>query len=81
MNANIYNLSVGGAYVEIPVGSDVSPGDIINMTIHLDKVPRAYKVDALVVWSTPKGFWKGNPAVGVRFMKTNDVYRNLLDKL
>lgn len=81
MNVNIYNLSVGGAYVELPSGGNIAAGDIINMTIHLDKVSREYKVDALVVWASPSGFWKGNPAAGLRFMKTNDVYRNLLDKL
>jgi Tfp pilus assembly protein PilZ/AmiR/NasT family two-component response regulator len=81
MKANIYNLSRGGAYIELQSGRLAQPGEIINLTIHLNKVSKAYHVDAIVVWASPRGSWRGNPALGVQFVKANDVYRNLLNKL
>lgn len=80
LNGHIFNLSRGGAYVEVHNGN-FAAGDMLKMTVHLDKVSRAYNVDAQVVWSTTKGFWQGRPAVGLQFMKAGDVYRNLLDRL
>jgi CheY-like chemotaxis protein len=80
LEANIYNLSRGGAYIELTSGR-ANPGELLNLTINLDKVSKAYRVDAVVVWTSPRGFLHGNPAIGVQFMKANDVYRNLLDKL
>lgn len=80
LSGQIYNLSRGGAYMEMP-SQQLKPGEILKVTIPLDKISRSYKVDAQVVWANDKGFWKGNPAVGLRFVKAGDIYRNLLDKL
>ncbi|MDZ4676027.1 MAG: PilZ domain-containing protein [Oligoflexia bacterium] len=76
----IYNLSHGGAYMELHSGR-VRRGEILKVTIQLNKISKAYNVDAQVVWTTPQGFWLGKPAIGLKFMKAGDVYRNLLDKL
>ena len=76
----MYNLSRGGAYVEVD-NAQFAAGDIIKITIPLDKVSKSYSLDAEVVWYTQRGFWKGAPAIGVRFVKPDDIYRNLLDKL
>lgn len=76
----IFNLSKGGAYVEIKDGS-FSAGDILRLTVPLDKVAKSYTLDAEVMWYSNKGFWQGQPAIGVRFIKSEDIYRNLLDKL
>jgi hypothetical protein len=79
--AKIYNMSKGGAYVELETPKKLIAGDVLKLTVPLDKVSKAYTVDVEVVWATQEGFWKGKPAVGVRFMKAGDVYRNLIDKL
>jgi hypothetical protein len=80
VTGEIFNLSRGGAYMEVRSGR-LKPGEMLKVTIQLDKVSRAYNVDAQVVWATAKGFWGGKPAVGLKFVKAGDVYRNLLDKL
>lgn len=80
IKGQIYNLSRGGAYMEMLVHT-FSPGEVVQMTIPLEKVSRNYKVEAQVVWSTTRGFWKGNPAAGFKFLKAGDVYRNLLEKI
>jgi len=76
----VYNLSKGGAYVEIEQGR-LQVGEVVTMSMQLSKVSRAYNVDAEVVWSVARGIWKGRPAVGLRFVKPDDVYRNMLQKL
>jgi hypothetical protein len=80
MDGQIFNLSRGGAYLELQSGQ-VAPGDLIRVTIHLDKMSRAYNVDAQVIWAVHKGHWNGRPAAGVRFMNSSDIYRNLLNRL
>jgi Tfp pilus assembly protein PilZ len=78
---NMFNMSRGGAYIEIDNHNNFQSGDILKMTIPLDKVSKSYAVDVEVVWKSDKGYWKGGPAVGVRFVKNDDVYRNLLNRL
>ncbi|MCC6277638.1 MAG: PilZ domain-containing protein [Oligoflexia bacterium] len=80
VQGRIYNLSKGGAYIEVTEGK-VGLGDLVKVEIHLDKVSRSYNVDAQVVWTSQKGGWLGKPAAGVRFITAGDVYRNLLEKL
>ena len=76
----VYNLSKGGAYLEVDSGR-LSAGDLIKLSVQLARVSKNYNVDAEVVWAAPKGVWKGRPAAGVRFVKSEDIYRNLLTRL
>lgn len=80
LKTQIYNMSRGGCYLELNAGR-VSPGELLRLTIPLDKVSRTYSVDGQVVWSNSKGYWQGKPSAGIKFMNTGDVYRNLLDRL
>jgi hypothetical protein len=57
----------------------VSPGELVKVTIPLDKLARAYNVDAEVIWCNSNG--TGKPTAGLRFVQSSDVYRNLLSKL
>ncbi len=79
IDGQIFNLSRGGAYVELKSG-DVKPGEMVKVSVKLDEVAKSYNVDAQVVWYSPKTS-NGMAAAGVRFMKSGDVYRNLLTKL
>lgn len=80
LSGRIFNMSRGGAYLEIEQG-DLKFGDVVRLSVQLDKVSKAYVVDAKVVWASKQGFWQGKPAAGLMFLKAGDVYRNLIEKL
>jgi hypothetical protein len=77
----LFNLSRGGAYIEVESSAGFRPGEFLKLTVHLSELSKAYNVDAEVVWATENGYASGKPAVGLRFVKSHDVYRNLLHKL
>lgn len=78
----LFNLSRGGAYMECEVKSErVEVGDLLRMDIELDQIDRTHRMHAKVVWTTPKGPVKGGYGIGVAFMKPDEVYRHLLDRM
>ncbi len=81
LTGKIYNLSKGGAFMELTNSGRVKPGDFFRLTINLDKLSRSYNVDAQVVWATPNGFTDTKPSLGLKFIRSQDVYRDLLNKL
>ena len=80
LDGRVLNLSKGGAYMELGKGK-IAPGEMVKMTISLDRLSRAYNVDAEVVWCNAHTNLAGRRAAGVRFIKSDDVYRNLLNRL
>jgi len=77
----MFNLSLGGAYFELPRKPSMQIGDLLRMRVHLADVVRDHHIHGRVVWMTHKGHSAGGFGVGVKFMKSNDIYRNLLDKV
>jgi Tfp pilus assembly protein PilZ len=81
INTHMFNLSRGGAYFELPKKPSVNVGDLLRLKVHLQEFERDHNIHGRVVWTTHKGHAAGGYGVGVKFMKTNDIYRNLLDKV
>ncbi|MBX9769412.1 MAG: PilZ domain-containing protein [Bdellovibrionales bacterium] len=77
---NVYNLSRGGAYIEVPEGN-LTVGDLVRFSVQLNELSKKYVVHGKVVWSTDRGSHAGNPGMGVAFMNSGDIYQNLLRKL
>ncbi len=81
ITSQMFNLSVGGAYVELNNKDRVSIGDLVRLKVKLDHLEREHCVNARVVWTTHKGLNGNGFGVGVRFIKGNDIYRQLMDKV
>jgi Tfp pilus assembly protein PilZ len=77
----MFNLSRGGAYFELPKKPGVAVGDLLRLKVQLSDVDKEHHIHGRVVWTTHKGHAAGGYGVGVKFMKTTDIYRNLLDKV
>ncbi len=77
---NVYNLSRGGAYIEVPDGK-LTVGDLVRFSVQLNELSKKYVVHGKVVWSTERGTHAGNPGMGVAFMNSGDIYQDLLRKL
>lgn len=78
---HMFNLSRGGAYFELPKKPNVGIGDLLRLKVQLSDVEREHHVHGRVVWMTHKGHAAGGYGLGVKFMKSSDIYRNLLDKV
>lgn len=78
--SQMFNLSVGGAYFEFDGKMRVAVGDLVRLKVNLYDVSREHSVNARVVWTTRKGI-QGGVGVGVRFIKGDDIYRHLMDKV
>lgn len=81
LESRMYNLSVGGAYFEFTKRPELRIGDLTRVKIPLSNVNREHTINGRVVWTTHRGHSGGGFGVGVRFMKNNDVYRHLLEKV
>ncbi len=80
-NGSIINLSRGGAYVELTSGH-VLPGDLLKLKVQTGPLNKLHDIDAEVVWAKAAGEKSTNKSnVGLRFMKTEDVYRTLLQRI
>ncbi len=78
---HMFNLSRGGAYFEFPKKPSVGIGDLLRLKVLLSEKEREHQVHGRVVWMTHKGHAAGGYGVGVKFMKSTDIYRTLLDKV
>jgi CheY-like chemotaxis protein len=80
MAGRAYNMSVGGTYMELGYGR-LSAGEIVKLSVPLDRMGKTYNVDAEVVWASGRVAWNGSSSAGLRFVRASDVYRNLLNRL
>ncbi|MEO0335306.1 MAG: PilZ domain-containing protein [Pseudomonadota bacterium] len=78
VESSMFNLSVGGAYFESQNKCHASVGDLIKMSVSLKDVHTSHMMNARVIWTTRKGHYSGGYGVGVKFVKNEDVYRQLL---
>jgi DNA-binding response OmpR family regulator len=81
VDAKVFNLSRGGAYLEHKGNQNMAKGELVQVNIQLNEIYREYNVNARVVWSSQKGIWGTGKALGVEFVKTQDIYRDLLNKI
>lgn len=78
----MFNLSKGGAYCEFSGASNIlGIGDLVRLKVNLEDVQRDYNLTARVVWTTRKGSYSGGHGAGLRFVKNNEVYKHLLEKV
>jgi response regulator RpfG family c-di-GMP phosphodiesterase len=76
----VFNMSKGGAYIELEKGA-LSPGDVIKLNIHLDKLGKVHTLHAEVIWVVPHGFHQEKNGAGLKFMSVEEVYTSLLEKI
>lgn len=80
-HTQMFNLSRGGAYFEFSKKPTLGVGDLLRLKIHLSDVEREHSVHGRIVWTTHKGHAAGGYGLGIKFMKSTDIYRSLLDKV
>ncbi len=78
---HMFNLSRGGAYFELGQRPLVSTGDLMRLKVHLSDVEREHHIHGRVMWTTHKGHAAGGYGIGIKFMKSTDIYRRLLEKV
>mgnify|MGYP003394927724 CR=1 len=77
----MFNLSMGGAYFELPKKPQVGVGDLLRVKIPSGDAKREHHIHGRIVWTTHKGMFIGGYGLGVKFIKSNDMYRQLIDKV
>lgn len=80
LEAKIFNLSRGGAYMETKA-PELNVGDIVQLNVELREVYRRYNVNAKVIWKRSESIWGQGMGHGLEFIKAKDVYRDLLHKI
>lgn len=78
---HMFNLSRGGAYFELTQRPMVNVGDLLRLRVSLNAVEKQHHIHGRIVWTTHKGHAAGGYGLGMKFMKSTDIYRNLLDKV
>lgn len=81
INSSMFNLSVGGAYFETDVKPTASVGDLVKMQVNLNDVERNHMMNARIVWTTRKGSYSGGYGLGVKFVRNEELYKQLLERL
>lgn len=79
--SQIYNLSMGGAYCEFFGKTGVSVGDLVKLKVQLEDLGTQYVMNAKIVWITRSGSCTGGQGAGMRFVKYDDIYRQLMEKV
>ncbi len=77
----MFNLSRGGAYFEVAERPEVGVGDLLRIKVCLQDVNREHHIHGRIVWMTHRGHASGGYGLGVKFMRSNDIYRSLLDQV
>ncbi|MNJ99802.1 PilZ domain protein [compost metagenome] len=74
MDVQLKNLSKTGAFIEMSQGEYVpQKGDLLNLTVTLDKLQKSHNVDAQVVWSKGAG-------MGICFITKDEVLERMMAK-
>lgn len=80
-STEMFNLSMGGAYFELAKKPGVAVGDLLRMKIPTGIQDKEHHIHGRIVWTTHKGPALGGYGLGVKFIKSNDMYRQLIDKV
>jgi hypothetical protein len=75
------NLSMGGAYFEAPEKPAIGVGDLLRLKIPGSAGSPERNIHGRIIWTTHKGPVLGGYGLGVKFIKSNDMYRQLMDKV
>lgn len=75
------NLSKGGAYFELMKRPNMNVGELLRMKIQLEQMEKEHQVHGRIVWTTPKGHSGGRYGIGVEFIKSEEIYRHLLQSV
>ncbi len=78
---HMFNLSKGGAYFEMTKRPAVGVGDLLRLKVQSADLEREHQIHGRIIWTTHKGHAAGGYGLGVKFMKSTDIYRSLLDKV
>ena len=83
IGSDMYNLSRSGAYFEFDHKDNFkfNTGDVVRMTVSLDTVQRSHDLSAKIMWTTQRGRYSGRQGVGLKFIKGDEVYKQLLSNL
>jgi Tfp pilus assembly protein PilZ len=71
-SSQMFNLSRGGAYLEVGQRPDVRVGDLLRLRVWLSEFERERTLSGRVVWLTGKGHAAGGYGLGLKFMKSGD---------
>jgi hypothetical protein len=77
----MFNLSMGGAYFELTKRPTLGVGDLLRVKIPIVEQDKEHSIHGRIVWTTHKGPAIGGYGLGVKFIKSNDMYRQLIDKV
>ncbi|MEQ1876768.1 MAG: PilZ domain-containing protein [Bdellovibrionia bacterium] len=80
INGQILNLSLGGAQLKIK-DSSIRVGDVLKLNVELTEMAKHHEVNAKVVWSGNYDPLTQTNQVGVQFVKTVEIYKNLLNRI
>lgn len=81
VDTRMFNLSVGGAYCEFSGESPLIVGDLVKVMVKLGEVNKQHKMNAKVVWTTRTGRYSGQQGAGLKFIRSEDVYLHLINKV
>lgn len=81
IDSSMFNLSVGGAYFETDKKPTAAIGDLVKMQVNLNDVEKSHMMNARIVWTTRKGSYSGGYGIGVKFVRNEEIYKQLLEKL
>jgi Tfp pilus assembly protein PilZ len=76
----LYNLSKGGAYIELANTETLKIGDELTLHVPLNEMRRTYQMAARVVWTTIVGAG-GGFGVGLEFVGPGDVQKTIIGHL
>ena len=78
VDTQMFNLSKGGAYFEVSKKPGLGVGELLRLKFQLDHLNKEHHIHGRIVWTTPKGYATGGYGIGVKFIKSEDIYRHLL---
>ncbi len=81
LDSRIFNLSRGGAYLEVANEVSLKKGDIIKVDVKLRQINKRHGFHAKVIWTSEKAIWNKGKAVGIEFLKSESVYAEMLAAL
>ncbi|HEX4924319.1 MAG TPA: PilZ domain-containing protein, partial [Bdellovibrionales bacterium] len=80
IDGQMHNLSLGGAQVSVR-DSNVRVGDVLKLNVNLEKLSKRHEVNATVVWKGDYDPLTQSSQVGLKFVKTVEIYQSLLSRL
>ena len=77
LQSRVGNMSKGGAYLEFSDPATLNLGEVVKVTMELKDVNRTYTVQARVVWVGRALNSRADCGVGVQFLGSPEVTRNM----